>query len=92
MRDYEQLKKLLEDQETFPHRFIVKFIGKNGPRFATGIDVFEKRYPKLTLQSARTSAGDGHLAMTYALQADNADEIIEVLKAVAVIDDVLVIL
>ncbi len=90
--DFERLKALLEEQETFPHDFTIKFIGANSPAFLGGVRSLEARFPELKKQGERRSANDSNLALTYVLRAEDADEIIEVLKEVHRIPDVKVIL
>ena len=91
-KDYEKIRELLEEQETFPIDFMVKFIGRNSAKFRAGCQAFEARFPALRPQSSRESSGGNHLAQTYILAANGADEVIEVLKATALIDDVLIVL
>lgn len=90
--DYSKLKALLEEQETFPHRYIHKFIGRNSPRFAQSVEQFQARFPKLELQTARLSKGEAHLALTFHILAENADEIIAVLEATGDIEDLHLVL
>lgn len=90
--DYSKLKALLEAQETFPHRYVHKFIGRNSPRFAQSVEAFQARFPKLELQHARLSKGEAHLALTFHLVAESADEIIAVLEATADIEDLHLVL
>lgn len=89
--DYNKLHALL-DQEAYPHRFTHKFIGRNTARFTTGVQQLEARFPKLKLQTARTSKGEAHLALTYELVADSAAEIIEVLEATGQLEDLHLVL
>lgn len=84
---YAKLRSLLEEQETFPTRYLHKFIGKNTPNFATDVTQFEAQFPKAHLQTARMSQGDGHVAMTYVLEADTVEDIIDLLKATKLIRD-----
>lgn len=90
--DYTQLKALLEEQETFPLAYTHKFIGKNTPEFAAAVEGLERRFGALTLEHARLSAGDGHLAMTYQFRAASAQEVIDLLEATSKLRDVRVIL
>jgi len=90
--DYARLKELLEENETFPHDFILKFIGVNSPLFSEDTRKLEELYPTLRKQSERKSSGGANLALTYVYRAQNADEIIALLKTVSKIRDVRVIL
>src|SRR4051794_19020653 len=89
--DLDRLKVLLEN-ESFPHDFTVKFIGSNSRTFADGVRAFEAGYPQLRKQAERRSANDANLALTYVFPAQNADEIVSLLKRVSEIPDVKVIL
>lgn len=89
---FRRLKALLEEQETFPFDFTLKFIGRNTERFQKGLSDFESAHPILKMQTRRESAKGNHLAMTYTFLARNADHIIATLEQVAKIEDVMVIL
>ena len=89
---YGRLRSLLEEQEKFPTDFTHKFIGKNTLRFTTGVQRLEEQFPALRLEKARTSSGEAHLALTYILRAENADEIIAVLEATGKIEDLHLVL
>jgi hypothetical protein len=91
-RDYARLKELLQSQETFPHLFTYKFIGRNSPGFAAAVAGFEKNFPALKLEASRLSKGDGHVALTYKHTAGSAEEIVFVFEAIARLPDLLVIL
>ena len=91
---YLKLKELLEAQETFPLDYIVKFIGKNTPLFASEVAGLESARPELKRQSRRESGQTAsHVAFTYTLAAaPDADAIIDVLIDVSMLQDVLVVL
>jgi putative lipoic acid-binding regulatory protein len=91
MPRYDRLKELLSD-ESYPHRFTFKFVGKNTPLFDTGLKFFEAECPRLRRQAARPSKGDKHLAMTYVLEALDPDEIIGVYRKIEQIPDILLML
>lgn len=89
---YAKLRILLVEQETFPTQYLHKFIGKNTPGFAEDVTQFEVRFPRARLQTARMSQGDGHVAMTYVLEAETVENIIDLLKATKLIRDLKYIL
>jgi hypothetical protein len=89
--DYNKLHALL-DKETYPLAYTHKFIGRNTARFTTGVQALEAKFPKLTLQTARTSKGEAHLALTYEIVAENAGEIIEILEATGQLEDLHLVL
>ncbi|MCM2278416.1 MAG: DUF493 domain-containing protein [Oligoflexia bacterium] len=91
-RDHGKLKTLLEEQETFPLDFTLKFIGRNSARFTAAVAVFESEHPGLRLESRRESSAGKHLALTYRMLARNADEIVAIMRRIALIEDVQVIL
>lgn len=91
-RDYERLRSLLKEQETFPVDFTVKFVGKNTESFKSGILRFAQEHPTLNETARRESAKGKHLAMTYVFSAKNADHIVAVLERVGLIEDLLIVL
>jgi putative lipoic acid-binding regulatory protein len=95
-KNYERLRALLIDQETFPCEFTVKFVGKNTEAFQAGITRFESEHPTLTQTARRVSASTNHparhISMTYVFSAKSADHIIAVLERVALIEDVILVL
>ncbi len=92
MDKYTKLHALLEAQETFPTQYTHKFIGRNSPAFAAGMQTLEERFPTLTLETARATRSESYLAVTYTLEADSAEAIIEVLEATTAIPDLHMIL
>lgn len=90
--DFTRLKALLEEQETFPFDFTLKFIGRNTPKFTKSVSQFENAHPILKKTSRRESSGGNHLALTYVFSARNSDHVIATLEQVALIEDVMVIL
>ena len=91
MHDYQNLKKLLEN-ETFPHTFIFKFIGKNTSSFQEGVNQLTRSNPELVLQSRRETNNTKYISFTYVLIADSAESIIEVFQEIHKISDILMIL
>lgn len=92
MADYEKLRALL-DHETYPHTYIHKFIGLNTETFRDGLERLEERFPEAIRVSERESGeGANFLAVTYELEAQNPDEIIELLRTTTTLADVKVIL
>ena len=91
MPQYQRLRELLGN-ETFPHHFPFKFVGKQSAAFEAGVRALETQFPGLVLQTRRQSANQKHLSVTYTLEAESAEIIIEILRAIAVIPDVLIIL
>ena len=89
--EYNKLHALL-DREQYPLRYTHKFIGRNTARFTTSVQALEAKFPKLKLQTARTSKGEAHLALTYEIVAESAAEIIEVLEATGRIEDLHLVL
>ncbi|MDR3606814.1 MAG: DUF493 family protein [Oligoflexia bacterium] len=90
--DFGRLRTLLENHESFPVEFPVKFVGKNSETFKAGTKRFEADHPFLKQTSCRVSAKGNHLAYTFAFTAESPDQIIQVLEAVHQIEDILVIL
>lgn len=93
MQDYEKLRELLEEEE-YPHLYVHKFIGLNTEAFREAVIELELRFPDAKQISARESAGAAasYLAYTYELEANSADEIIELLQETATLPDVKILL
>lgn len=93
MQDYEKLRELLSEEE-YPHLYVHKFIGLNTDSFRADVAAFESRFPTVKQVSARESAGSAasYLAYTYQLEANSADEIIELLQDTATLTDVKILL
>ncbi len=90
--DYTRLRELLEN-ESYPHRYTHKFIGRKTEAFAASVAVFEQRFPRAARTGERESGGGAaYLAYTYELLADSPDEIIELVRATAEIADLKMIL
>jgi putative lipoic acid-binding regulatory protein len=92
MKDYTKLKELLETEETFPHRFLFKFIGRNTPTFLTGVAALTRANPALQLVSTRKSSNDQHVSLSYEYEAAEAEAIIEIYRAIQKIEDLLIVL
>jgi putative lipoic acid-binding regulatory protein len=92
MKDYEKLKQLLESQERFPVRYTFKFVGRNSDAFARAVSHFEGKHPHLRHEQTRESSGGKHVAKTYVVDAQSAEAIIEVYRAIELIEEVLVVL
>lgn len=92
VKDYVKLRELLIEQNDFPTKFIVKFIGKNSSLFNSGVQNFESQNSTLVQISKRESANGAHVALTYHFPAESADAIISMLKRVAEIQDVEIVL
>lgn len=90
--DYSNLRALLVSQETFPHAYVHKIIGRNTAAFAESVQRLEVSFPYIRLETARTSKGEAHLALTYIIQAQNPDQIIDVLRETGNLTDLHLIL
>ena len=90
--DYANLKTLLEKQETFPHQYMHKFIGRNTAAFTVSVQAWEAQQKRLKKKTERLSQGSNLIALTYIFEAHNADEIISLLQSTELIDDVQIIL
>lgn len=94
VKNYDKLRDLLS-AESYPHRYIHKIIGLKSAVFMSEVLRLEKLFPKARRVGERESNGSGsaaYLAFTFEFSADNADEIIELLKATATLKDLKVIL
>ncbi len=94
--DYTHLRALLSN-ETFPHRYAHKFIGRNTEAFAESVTALEAAFPGAQRVAERRSQGqdpDGphYIAYTYELVADEVEEIIFLLEATAMVKDLKMIL
>jgi len=91
-KDYTVLKELLEDTESFPTRYLYKFIGRNTEAFVSGVKTLEKDHPALQHQTTRESANAQHLAKTYAFEAPDAESIIAIYRHIEGLADLLLLL
>lgn len=89
---YDKLRELLEAQETFPFQYTHKFIGRNTQAFLDSVSALEKQFPKARRVTERKSGDNQHLALTYTLEADSADDVISLLQATSLLNDLRVIL
>jgi putative lipoic acid-binding regulatory protein len=91
MSQYDRLRELLLN-ESFPHLFRFKFVGKNTTVFKSGVQELLNQFPRLQYESERPSKGNRHVAFGYTLAALSADEIIQVLDAISKIPDLVIML
>ena len=94
VKDYEKLRSLLQEED-YPHLYIHKFIGLKTDLFRSEVERLEREFPRAQRVGERESSGEGpqsYLAFTFELLADDADEIIELLKLTSTLKDVRIIL
>ena len=91
--DYTNLRRILES-ERFPHTYVHKIIGRNTEAFEHGIATFQARFPRAIRVTRRESqpkvaAADSARFISYSfeLEADTADEIIELMAFTETIAD-----
>ena len=93
--DYTNLRRILES-ERFPHTYVHKIIGRNTPAFEQGIANFEARFPRAVRATRRESQPKAaaaaspsarFISYSFELEADTADEIIELLVFTETIAD-----
>lgn len=92
--DFTKLKALL-DAETFPHRYLHKFIGIRSEKFLDAVSALEQQFPRATRKGVRESAdskGTTYIALTFEFNAHSSDEIIELLEATMRLPDLKIIL
>jgi putative lipoic acid-binding regulatory protein len=92
MKDFSKLRSLLESEERFPLPYLLKFIGRNSPRFGEGVQAFERKFPDLKLQARRESAKAKHVSLTYGFVATDPDQVIDIYREASELPDLLVIL
>lgn len=84
------------EQESYPHRYCHKFIGYNTQAFRDALKELEDQFPRARRLSQRGSGGGGanarYLALTYELDADNAGEIVELVRFTSGLVDLKIIL
>jgi putative lipoic acid-binding regulatory protein len=90
--DFSRLKAMLEEHETFPHDFTLKFIGLNTAAFRKGVQELATSFPKLLKQTERQSPNGSNVSLTYVFPAESAQEIVELLERVSKIPDVRMVL
>lgn len=92
--DFTKLAELLAN-ETYPHKYIHKFIGNKTPAFLKAVSELEGKFPAARRsgeREANDSRGGQYLALTYEFTATCPDEIIELFKATLTLPDLKIIL
>jgi hypothetical protein len=91
-QDTTRLLELLKT-ETFPLRYVHKFIGRNTPAFRAAVAELGKRFPSAVCEGFRES-GDSHayLSYTYVQTAADAPEVVAFVEATAALADIKIIL
>lgn len=87
-----RLKNLLKDQESFPIVYLHKIIGRKTPKFEGGLQALEKQFSALERVSERESAAGKHLAVTYHLSAGTPEDVIQLVQATQLLDDLVIVL
>lgn len=89
--DYSNLRELLK-AETFPHRYVHKFIGLATPAFSAAVAVLEADFPAAQRVGERRSGGARFIAYTYELHAESVEDIVRLLEATRLLADLKMIL
>ena len=91
-KNTDRIRQLLEG-ETFPLRYVHKFIGKNTTEFREAVKALSKQFPAATCEGFRES-GETHayLAYTFVQMAADAGEVVDFLEATALLQDLKLIL
>jgi putative lipoic acid-binding regulatory protein len=89
----QKLKTLLEN-ETYPHRYMHKFIGAKTSDFLAGVESLTRAFPSAKVSTRETpgKGGQVYVAYTFEFEADSADEIIRLIRATHSIKDLKVVL
>ena len=74
-----KLRELLEE-ETYPHDYVHKLIGKNEPEFHAALAGLEKEFPEMKRQGERLSGSQKHLSVTYVLHAKDVEIILRLVR------------
>ena len=91
-KDTSRLLELLQ-AETFPLRYVHKFIGRNTPEFRAAVAALGKQFPSVVCEGFRES-GASHtwLAYTFVQTAPSATDIVAFVEATALLTDIKLIL
>jgi putative lipoic acid-binding regulatory protein len=91
-KDYSKIRDLLEAQERFPIDYIHKVIGRNTSAFLGSLDRLESQLPAVRRGTVRPSASQVHLAVTLILRAESAADVIRLLEATELLEDLVMVL
>jgi hypothetical protein len=80
----DKIKELLEAEESFPLRYVFKFIVPTA-----SLSNILSLFPEEKNLSTKPSAKGNYISVTIVRNVDNADEVVQVYKSVSVIDGVL---
>lgn len=89
---YTNLRALLEN-ETYPHFYTHKFIGRHTPIFLEAVETFKAKFAYLTLSTQfRLSTKGDYISFTITFMAATAEDIITVIEATSQLPDLKIIL
>ena len=89
--DFTNLRELLKN-ESYPHRYVHKFIGLATPAFSESLSILEADFPTAQRVGERKSGGDRFIAYTYELHAESPEDIVRLLEATHLLADLKMIL
>lgn len=86
------LRDLLENQP-YPHSYGHKFIGKHTPAFLLAAKDLETQFAhlNLTVEWRQSKKGD-YIAYTFTFSAQNAEQILDLIQATSILQDLKMIL
>lgn len=93
--DYTKLRELLAN-ETYPHRYIHKFIGLKSDVFVQAVLLLEKKHPNAKRVSERESVSSSgqqlYIAYTFEFLAQTPEDVIALMQATTQLPDLKIIL
>jgi putative lipoic acid-binding regulatory protein len=91
-KDYSKIRDLLEAQERFPIDYIHKVIGRNTAAFLQSVERLEAQLPAVRRDAVRPSASQVHVSVTLVLRAEKAADVIQLLEATELLEDLVMVL
>jgi putative lipoic acid-binding regulatory protein len=85
----ERLRETLLETESFPLKYTHKIIGKNSERFRISVAQCTSPFENASCTQERTSQNGNHVSLTFEVQAETADHVVEFIQATLQIEDLI---
>ena len=89
--DLSRMREILE-KETYPSRYVQKVVGNNNDIFRGDLATLEAKLTRVVRTGDRLGGSGKYLSVTYELMADTPEEILELIREVRALREVLFML